>query len=80
MISPPLNIQVPPSTPEHHTPPLWVQTTRCMSSRDGAPAASSSDATEDEDVDSARYNGCTPRGKVKNKYNVSRGHHTHMFC
>ena len=80
MILPPSNIQVPPSTPECCAPPLHVQTTHRMSSRDGAPAASSSDATEDEDVDSARYKGCTLRGKLKNKYNVSRGHCTHMFC
>ena len=80
MILPPSNIQVPPLTPECHAPPLQVQTTCRMSSRDGAPAASSSDATEDEDINSARYNGRTPRGKVKNKYNVSRGHHTRMFC
>ena len=71
---------MPPLTPERRAPPLRVQTTRRMSSGDGAPAASSSDASEDEDVDSARYNGRTPRGKVKNEYNVSRGHRTCMFC
>ena len=43
-----------------------------MSSGDGAPAASSSNATKDKDVDSMRYNEHTPRGKVKNEYNVSR--------
>ena len=72
-IFPPLNIQVPPSTPEHCAPPLQVQT--AMSSGDGAPAASLSDATEDEDIDSMRYNGYTLRGKVKI---VSRGHCTRL--